>query len=658
MLGRGRPRNTRQGDAPVALVTNRDPRDDDRNEETESDSVVWDDDFDREENPFGRRPPPQARPLNCDNVLRSLGVRVEIPDFVGAAQPDEFIDWLSTMERVFDLRDIPDHLKVKVVAITLRKLRMRFGANEEEEQVITRFLGALHQGESLVVQRVLSATVDKTVDDTLWLRNNIFRTKCTTKGKVCTVIIDGGSYDNMVAKTMVDKLELPVQDHPEPYQLTWLKKGNVVRVTQRCLVHFLIGNKYTDELWCEVIPMDACHLLLGRPWQYDRRTKHDGFRNTYSFSKDGLNNVLTPLDIRDSPANVMIVTKYEFLDYSKATAQKNLLALVVTELNNNNTDTPSLIQPLLVEFHDVFPDDIPTSLTLMREIQHCIDFLPSASIPNKPAYRMNPKEYEELHRQVTELLEKGLICESMSPCSVPALLVLKNGGAYHMCIDSRAVNKITIKYRFPIPRFEDLLDQLHGANFFLKLISVVGTIKFDCDPVTNGKQRLKRVMAYTNGCENIQQHLDHLRVVFTILREQQLFANHGKCHFLTNKVVFLGYVILGDGIQMDDTKVHAITLWPTPKTLHDFRSIFAWDDAAQKAFDELKLRVTSAPVITLPNFNEAKLNPRHTKWIELLKDFSFVIRQKAGSSNTVADALSRRHSLLTSIRLQVRGFDM
>nr|GEX10861.1 putative reverse transcriptase domain-containing protein [Tanacetum cinerariifolium] len=560
MLGRGRPRNTRQGDAPVALVTNRDPRDvedierlqqrireleiqqDDRNEETESDSVVWDDDFDREENPFGRRPPPQARPLNCDNVLRSLGVRVEIPDFVGAAQPDEFIDWLSTMERVFDLRDIPDHLKVKVVAITLRKLRMRFGANEEEEQVITRFLGALRlghyarecpnkqlvtfiddstceydtdgeeevaqqdqhvvypdQGESLVVQRVLSATVDKTVDDTLWLRNNIFRTKCTTKGKVCTVIIDGGSYDNMVAKTMVDKLELPVQDHPEPYQLTWLKKGNVVRVTQRCLVHFLIGNKYTDELWCEVIPMDACHLLLGRPWQYDRRTKHDGFRNTYSFSKDGLNNVLTPLDIRDSPANVMIVTKYEFLDYSKATAQKNLLALVVTELNNNNTDTPSLIQPLLVEFHDVFPDDIPTSLTLMREIQHCIDFLPSASIPNKPAYRMNPKEYEELHRQVTELLEKGLICESMSPCSVPALLVLKNGGAYHMCIDSRAVNKITIKYRFPIPRFEDLLDQLHGANFFLKLISVVGTIKFDCDPVTNGKQRLKRVMAYTNG---------------------------------------------------------------------------------------------------------------------------------------------------------------
>ncbi|GJV52625.1 hypothetical protein Tco_1448366, partial [Tanacetum coccineum] len=123
MPGRGRPRNTRQGGDPAEHVANRDPRDieeierlqqrirelelqeDERNEETESNSAVWDDGFDGEENPFCRRPPPQARSQNRGDILRSLGVRVEIPEFTGTAQPDEFIDWISTVERVFDLRD-------------------------------------------------------------------------------------------------------------------------------------------------------------------------------------------------------------------------------------------------------------------------------------------------------------------------------------------------------------------------------------------------------------------------------------------------------------------------------------------------------------------------------------------------------------------------
>ncbi|GJR24495.1 reverse transcriptase domain-containing protein [Tanacetum coccineum] len=139
MPGRGRPRNTRQGGDPAEQVANRDPRDikeierlqqrirelelqeDERNEETESNSAVWDDGFEGEENPFCRRPPPQARSQNRGDILRSLGVRVEILEFMGTTQPDEFIDWISTVERVFDLRDIPENLKVKVVAIKLRK---------------------------------------------------------------------------------------------------------------------------------------------------------------------------------------------------------------------------------------------------------------------------------------------------------------------------------------------------------------------------------------------------------------------------------------------------------------------------------------------------------------------------------------------------------
>ncbi|KAD4585099.1 hypothetical protein E3N88_22700 [Mikania micrantha] len=84
-------------------------------------------------------------------------------------------------------------------------------------------------------------------DDTKWPRNNIFRKKCTSMGAVCTVIIDGGSCENTVATSMVDKLNLPLQDHHDPYQLTWLKKGNLLKVTHWCLVLFSIGNKYTES---------------------------------------------------------------------------------------------------------------------------------------------------------------------------------------------------------------------------------------------------------------------------------------------------------------------------------------------------------------------------------------------------------------------------
>ena len=152
-----------------------------------------------------------------------------------------------------------------------------------EHVVVEEEITYADRGEALVVQRSLKVTY---VEDE-WLRNNNFHTRCTSHGKVCNIIIDGGSCENVVGATMVEKLKLKTEDHPESYKVLWLHKGNEAKVNKRCLVEFFIGKNYKDIIVCDIVHMDACHLLLGRPWQYDRKTKHDGFKNTYSFIKDG-----------------------------------------------------------------------------------------------------------------------------------------------------------------------------------------------------------------------------------------------------------------------------------------------------------------------------------------------------------------------------------
>ncbi|XP_022891902.1 uncharacterized protein LOC111406756 [Olea europaea var. sylvestris] len=178
--------------------------------------------------------------------------------------------------------------------------------------------------------------------------------------------------------------------------------------------------------------MDACHLLLGRPWQYDRKVLHDGFKNTYSFVKDGVKIVLGPTKI-EKVSQTSRVESNNFL--TGAEVRKNIeetreaYVLFVLEENEEHTELPPIMGNLLHEFTDVIPDEIPPGLPPMRDIQHCIDFIPGASLPNKVAYRMNPKEQEDLQRQVDDLLAKGFVKESMSPCAVSALLVTKMDGS-------------------------------------------------------------------------------------------------------------------------------------------------------------------------------------------------------------------------------------
>jgi hypothetical protein len=154
-------------------------------------------------------------------------------------------------------------------------------------------------GENLMIRRAImipkKEQKQSSDNEDSWLRTKKFRTRCTLGGKVCKVIVNNGSCENMVSQETVDKLKLHCDKHPHPYRITWFEKWNEVIINKRFLIKFSIGKTYINEVWCDVILMDACHLLLGRPWQYERKVIHDGGKNTYTFWKDGSKIILLPL---------------------------------------------------------------------------------------------------------------------------------------------------------------------------------------------------------------------------------------------------------------------------------------------------------------------------------------------------------------------------
>jgi hypothetical protein len=236
--------------------------------------------------------------------------------------------------------------------------------------------------------------------------------------------VESGSTDNIVSTEMVEKLELENVAHPSPYKVSWLQKGHQVNATKQFLVEFKIGG-YKDEILCDVIPMDVCHLLLGRPWQYDKNIVHDGRKNTYTLEKNGRMHMLLSIknqEVKIEMRNtVLLMSGKELLNEVKKKEDTQFIVVRNPKIVLTSTridDLPEEIQELLGEFADIVVDKLPCLLPPIRSISHHIDLIPGASLLNKATYRLMPQENEEVKRQVHDLMDKGLIRESLSPCVV------------------------------------------------------------------------------------------------------------------------------------------------------------------------------------------------------------------------------------------------
>ncbi|GJP35917.1 hypothetical protein CLOM_g20458 [Closterium sp. NIES-68] len=292
---------------------------------------------------------------------------------------------------------------------------------------------------------------------------------------------------------------------------------------------------------------------------------------------------------------------------------------IATEVKNDREKTsepPGKIKELLKEFQDILPDDLPNELPPYRTHQHGIVEERGSKPTFRAPYRLSPTELTDMKKQIKYLLAKGLIRPSTSPYGAPVLFTPKPDGSLRTCIDYRELNKQTMKNKYPIPRIDDLLDQLRAAMIFSKLDlrsgywqirmadnsihktafrTRYGSYEYLVMPfgLTNAPATFQAemnhilrplldecVVVYLDDIliysRDMKQHVEHLRRVFEILRRERFYVKLSKSEFALEKFQFLGHMVSAEGVHVDPKKIEAVRMWKTPENVKELQQFLGF----------------------------------------------------------------------------------
>jgi hypothetical protein len=404
--------------------------------------------------------------------------------------------------------------------------------------------------------------------------------------------VDSGSSSSFISASLADKLSgvVPIQ-----HAVTVQVAGGGLLTCDKVIPQALwFNNDIAFQSDLRVLPLKAYDVIIGMDW-------------LESFS----------------PMRVHWKNKWLEIPYANQTVKLQGVAPVFPEeilvqlcvisaeaTCSSPAKLPCEVESLIAQFSALFED--LTELPPSRMCDHEIPLIPGAKPVNIRQYRYPPALKTEIEKQVAAMLQNGIIQPSTSLFSSPVLLVKKKDGSYRFCVDFRHLNALTMKSKFPVPVFDQLMDDLGKASWFSKLDLRSGFHQIRLKPGEEYKTAFQthfgqyefRVLAFGltgapgtfQGAMNAtlapglrrfvvvffddilvysatyEDHLEHLRLVFEWLHKDHWKLKRSKCSFAQRSMAYLGHIINGQGVATDPDKVAAIVHWPTPSNVKELRS--------------------------------------------------------------------------------------
>lgn len=477
--------------------------------------------------------------------------------------------------------------------------------NKDRVQAVNEVVSQISEGSMKPVGQLVTNSVER-ISNTV-SQDGCIKLDAKINGVRVVVLVDSGASNDYISKEFVESFKIPVIPITDRRMVT-LADGSKHTINTEAVVNITYGT-IGETARLGVIPIDGYDVIVGMTWLKRHAPIIDWVEKTivvclgrYFYQLP----VLTEY-IRRVP-KVEVVTALQIK--TECQNKEDMYVAVVRTPKQDTKETNNY--PIIQQFKDVFPEDLPKGLPPKRITDHKIEFEPGAEPPSKPTYRLSQPETDELNKQLAELTDKGFIRPSVSPYGAPVLFVKKKDGTMRMCVDYRALNKLTIKNKYPLPRIDELLDRLLGAKWFSKIdlrsgyhqIRIAeediaktafrtryGHYEFLVLPfgLTNAPATfmhlmqdafrpyldqfviifLDDILVYSSTKE---EHDKHLSTVLEVLRQNKLYAKLSKCEFYKKEIGFLGHIINEQGIKMEPSKVEAVTKWPIPQEVTSVRS--------------------------------------------------------------------------------------